>query len=269
VSRSGEAKEIVGRFYDLLNAGDLDGMAALVDDDAELALKTLPGAKNDPEWTLKGPSGFIKYATESRERFDGYKIKTTFGQFLGTDDAAMAGVKITGKERATGNKLKRNFGHAWKLRDGKIVLCQVFDRHEDAFKAAGFGTPTKEPRKGSYGRIEQFGRFESNYDFDIELELPEGEVQVFLLNYPVPENLTVELMGPDGSVTMTPNPNTGSGGGDPTTGGSGGVPLARVAYTEIKVPGSHHMQVTGFNSENRRFLMVGREDRISKLITQR
>lgn len=31
----------------------------------------------------------------------------------------------------------------------------------------------------------------------------------------------------------------------------------------------HRMRVTGINSENRRFLMVGREDRISKLITQR
>ena len=269
MSRSGEAKEIVGRFYDLLNAGDLDGMAALVDDDAELALKTLPGAKNDPEWTLKGPAGFVKYAEQARERFDDYKIKTTFGQFVGSDDAAMAGVKITGKERATGNKLKRKFGHAWKLREGKILLCQVYDRHEDAFKAAGFGTPTKEPRPGSYGKAERFGHFESNLDFDIELELPEGEVQVFLLNYPVPEQLTVELSGPDGPVEMTPNPNTGSGSSDPTSGGSGGVPLARVAYTEIKVPGPHRMRVTGFNSENRRFLMVGREDRFSKLITQR
>jgi ketosteroid isomerase-like protein len=268
VSRSGEAKEIVSRFYDLLNAGDLDGMARLVDDDAELALKTLPGAKNDPEWTVKGPAGFVEYATQARERFDGYKIKTTFGQFLGTDDAAMAGVKITGKERSTGNKLKRNFGHAWKLRDGKIVLCQVFDRHEDAFKAAGFGTPTKPSRLG-YGKQEQFGRFESDHDFDIELELPEGEVQVFLLNYPVPEKLTVELTGPNGPVAMTPNPNTGSGGTDPTSGGSGGLPVARVAYTEVKVPGPHQMRVTGFESENHRFLMVGREDWISKRITQR
>jgi hypothetical protein len=126
------AKGIVGRFYDLLNAGDLDGMAALIDDDAELALKVLPGAKNDPDWTLKGPAGFVKYAEQAQERFDDYKIKTTFGQF-----------------------------------------------------------------------------------------------------------------------------------------GSGGVPLARVAYTEVKVPGAHRMRVTGFNSENRRFLMVGREDWISNRITQR
>ena len=231
-------------------------------------MKILPGAKNDPDWTYKGPAGFVEYAEKARERFDDYKIKTNFGQFVGSDDAAMAGVKITGKERATGRKLKAKFAHAWKLRDGQVVLCQVHDSTDDAFRAAGFGTPTPEPRHVFYRKQEQFGRFESNHDFDIELELPEGEVQVFLLNYPVPENLTVQLNGPDGPVEMTPNPNAGSGSSDPTSGGSG-VPLARVAYTEIKVPGHHRMQVTGFNSENRRFLMVGREDWVSKRITQR
>jgi ketosteroid isomerase-like protein len=269
VSRSGEAKEIVSRLYDLLNAGDLDGVAALIADDGELAVKILPGAKNDPDWTYKGPAGFVDYAQKARERFDGYKIKTNFGQFVGSDDAAMAGVRITGKERATGRKLKAKFAHAWKLRDGQVALCQVYDDTNDAFRAAGFGTPTKEPRPGSYGKVEQFGRFESNFDFDIELELPVGEVQVFLLNYPVPEDLTVELTGPNGQVEMTPNPNAGSGGTDPTTGGSGGIPLARVAYTEVKVPGPHRMRVTGFHSENQRFLMVGREDWFSKKITQR
>jgi ketosteroid isomerase-like protein len=265
----GDSKETIRELYDRLNAGDLDGMAALVADDAKLALRCLPGAKDDPDHTYSGPTGFVKVAEQARDRFDDYKIKVTFGQFVASDDAAMAGVKITGKERATGKKLKKRFGHAWKLHDGQIVHGQVYDRHEDAFVAAGFGTPTKEPRKGIYGKVEQFGRFESDYDFDIELELPEGEVQVFLLNYPVPENLTVELTGPDGRVEMTPNPNAGSGGTDPTTGGSGGLPLARVAYTEVKVPGAHRMQVTGFNSENRRFLMVGRESRFAKRITQR
>jgi ketosteroid isomerase-like protein len=231
VSRSGEAKEIVARLYDLLNAGDLDGIAALIADDAELGLKILPGAKNDPDWTYRGPAGFVEYAQKSRERFDDYKIKTNFGQFVASDDAAMAGVKITGKERATGRKLKAKHAHAWKLRDGQVVLCQVHDSTDDAFRAAGFGTPTKEPRPGSYGKVEQFGRFESNSDFDIELELPEGEVQVFLLNYPVPENLTVTLTGPNGPVDMTPNPNTGSGSSDATSGASGGVSLARVART--------------------------------------
>jgi hypothetical protein len=145
----------------------------------------------------------------------------------------------------------------------------VYNDTNDAFVAAGFGTPTKEPRSGAYGKQEQFGHFESNLDFDIELDLPEGEAQVFILNYPVPENLSVELTGPNGPVEMTPNPNTGSGSSDPTSGGSGGVPLARVDYTEIEVPGAHRMRVTGFNSENRRFLLVGREDFISKRITQR
>jgi ketosteroid isomerase-like protein len=260
---------MVSRLYEMLNAGDLEGIRALIADDAELGLKILPGANNDPDWTYRGPAGFVEYATKARERFDDYKIKTTFGQFVGSDDAAMAGVKITGKERATGRKLKRKLAHAWKFQDGKVVLCQVHDDTQDAFVAAGFGTPTKEPRRGFYSKQEQFGRFESNFDFDIELELPEGEVQVFLLNYPVPENLTVELTGPNGPVEMIPNPNAGSGSSDPTSGASGGVALARVAYTEIKAPGPHRMQVTGFNSENRRFLMVGREDFISKRITQR
>jgi ketosteroid isomerase-like protein len=264
----GDSKELIRRGYDLLNAGDLDGMAALVAEDAKLALKILPGAKDDPDYTYEGPAGFVKVAEEARARFDDYKIKITMGQFVATDDAVMAGVKITGKDRSTGKKLKKRLAHMWKLRDGQIVHGQVHASTDDAFRAAGFGTPTKEPRPGYYGKTEQFGRFESDHDFDIELELPEGEVQVFLLNYPVPEQLTVELNGPDGPVEMTPNPNAGSGS-DPTTGGSGGVPLARVAYTKVKVPGPHRMQVTGFNSDNRRFLMVGREDRFSKLITQR
>jgi ketosteroid isomerase-like protein len=265
----GDSKETIRSLYDSFNAGDLDGMAALVADDAKLALRCLPGAKDDPDYTYSGPAGFIKVAEEARTRFDDYKIKIRMGQFVATDEAVMAGVKITGKDRTTGKKLKKGLGHMWKLRDGQIVHGQVYDRHEDAFKAAGFGTPTKEPRRGSYGWQEKFGRFESDHDFDIELELPEGQVQVFILNYPVPENLTVDLTGPDGPVEMTPNPNTGSGGTDPTTGGSGGIPLARVAYTEIRAPGSHSMLVTGFNSENRRFLMVGREDWLSKKITQR
>ena len=269
MSGSEGAKATVSRLYDMLNDGDLEGIRALIADDAELGLKILPGANNDPDWTYRGPAGFVEYATKARERFDDYKIKTTFGQFVGSDDAAMAGVKITGKERATGRKLKRKLAHAWKFRDGQVVLCQVYNDSQDAFRAAGFGTPTKEPRKDSYGKVERFGRFESDHDFDFELELPEGEAQVFILNYPVPEDLMVELTGPNGPVEMTPNPNTGSGSSDPTSGGSGGLPLARVAYTEVKVPGPHRMRVTGFNSENRRFLMVGREDFISKRITQR
>jgi ketosteroid isomerase-like protein len=265
----GDSKETIRSFYELLNAGDLDGMAAMVADDAKLALRVLPGAKDDPDYSYSGPDGFVKVAEEARARFDDYKIKIRMGQFVATDDAVMAGVKITGKDRATGKKLKRGLGHMWKFRDGQIVHGQVYDRHEDAFRAAGFGTPTKEPRRGAYGKQEQFGRFESDFDFDVELDLPEGEAAVFILNYAVPENLTAELTGPDGAVEMTPNPNAGSGGTDPTSGGSGGIPLARIAYGEVRAAGPHRLRVTGFESENRRFLLVGREDRISKLITQR
>jgi ketosteroid isomerase-like protein len=76
VSRSGEAKEIVARLYDLLNAGDLDGIAALIADDAELGLKILPGAHNDPNWTYSGPAGFVEYAQRARqaEPFRGYYL---------------------------------------------------------------------------------------------------------------------------------------------------------------------------------------------------
>jgi ketosteroid isomerase-like protein len=130
MSRYGEAKDIVGHLYDLVNAGDLDGMAALIADDAVLGLKILPGAHNDPDWTYSGPAGFVEYAQKARERFDDYEIKTTFGQFVGSDDAAMAGVKITGKERATGRKLKRKLAHAWKLRDGRedFISKQITQR---------------------------------------------------------------------------------------------------------------------------------------------
>jgi ketosteroid isomerase-like protein len=62
------AKEIVSHLYDLLNAGDLERIRALIADDAELGLKILPGANNDPDWTYRGPAGFVEYAQKSRER---------------------------------------------------------------------------------------------------------------------------------------------------------------------------------------------------------
>jgi len=67
-----------------------------------------------------GPTGFIEVAEKAQARFDDYKIKIRMGQFVASDDAVMAGVKITGKDRATGKKLKKGLGHMWKLRDGQI-----------------------------------------------------------------------------------------------------------------------------------------------------
>jgi uncharacterized protein len=130
-----ENVEIVRRGYELYGAGDLDGVARLFADDAELADLGGLGVAGTAAGTRYGPEGFLLATAEVLEAFDDYHVEVE--EFIDAGDAVVAPVRISGRGRASGVKLETRLVHAWVLSNGKVVCGEVYRTVEEALEAVG------------------------------------------------------------------------------------------------------------------------------------
>jgi ketosteroid isomerase-like protein len=132
---SQENVEIVRRGYALYEAGDLEGVAALFSDDAELAGAGGLGIAGTGAGTRYGPEGFVRGTEEALEAFDDYRVETE--EFIDAGDAVVVPVRISGRGRASGVSMEMRLAHLWALRDGKAIRGEVYRTVEEALEAAG------------------------------------------------------------------------------------------------------------------------------------
>jgi uncharacterized protein len=132
---SQENVEIVRRGYELYAARDLDGVASLFADEAELADAGGLGVAGTAAGTRHGPEGFLRATEEALEAFEDYRVGAE--EFIDAGDVVVVPVRISGRGRASGAKLDMRLAHLWVLRSGKAIRGEVYRTTEEALEAAG------------------------------------------------------------------------------------------------------------------------------------
>jgi ketosteroid isomerase-like protein len=131
---SEENVELIRNGYERYAAGDIEGVAELVADDAELAGAGGLGIADTAAETRYGPEGFVRAAEEALEAFDEYRVEAE--EFIDAGNAVVVPVLISGRGRASGAKLEVRLAHLWVLRDGKVIRGTVHRTTEEALEAA-------------------------------------------------------------------------------------------------------------------------------------
>ena len=132
---SQENVEIVRRGYERYEAGDLEGVAALFSDDAEMADAGGLGIAGTAAGRRVGPEGFLRATEEVQEAFDDYSIEAE--EFIDAGEAVVVRVRISGRGRASAAMLETRLAHVWVLRDGKVIRGEVYPDRDEALEAAG------------------------------------------------------------------------------------------------------------------------------------
>ena len=132
---SRENVEIVRRGYELYAAGDLEGVASLFAEEAELADAGGLGVVGTAAGTRHGPEGFLRATEEAVEAFEDYRVDAE--EFIDAGDSVVVPVRISGRGRASGAKLETRLAHLWVLRNGSVIRGDVYRGTEEALEAAG------------------------------------------------------------------------------------------------------------------------------------
>jgi len=132
---SQENVEIVCRGYELYAAGDLEGVASLFADDAELADGGGLGVADTAAGTRYGPEGFLRSSEEALEAFEDYRVDAE--EFIDAGEAVVVGVRIFGRGRASGAVMETRLAHVWVFGGGKVVRGDVYRSTSEALEAVG------------------------------------------------------------------------------------------------------------------------------------
>src|SRR5205085_2385956 len=123
-------------------AGDLQGVAALFSQDAEVADGGGLGLKGAAVGTLHGPEGCLRSASESVEAFADYHSE--IDDHIDAGEAVMVLVRISATGKASGAQLEARLAHLWVIGgDGKVIRGEVYRSAEEALDAV---VPVGQPR---------------------------------------------------------------------------------------------------------------------------
>jgi ketosteroid isomerase-like protein len=131
---SKENVEIVRRGYEQYAAGDLEGVARLFSDEAELADAGGLGLARTAAGTRYGPEGFLRASAEALEAFEDYRVVAE--DFIDAGEAVVVPVRISGRGRGSGAELETRLAHLWEFRNGKAIRGEVYRTTEEALEAA-------------------------------------------------------------------------------------------------------------------------------------
>ncbi len=123
--------EVVRRSVDAVNRGDIDGVLALIDSDAELHSAIIGGAEGS---VYRGHDGFRKWFAESTASFE--QLETQLTEFRTVDDRVIAFGRIHARGRESGLELDSETGWVFTVRGGKVVKAEGFLSRADALEAA-------------------------------------------------------------------------------------------------------------------------------------
>jgi ketosteroid isomerase-like protein len=132
---SQENVEIVRRGFELFVVGDLEAVAGLLSEEAEVPDAAGVAASDAAEGTRRGPQGFIDSSQAAFEAFEDYSVEAL--EFIDAGDAVVVPVRISGRGRASRVDVETHLTQVWTLCDGKIVRGEVYRTRDDALEAAG------------------------------------------------------------------------------------------------------------------------------------
>jgi len=121
----------------------------------------------------------------------------------------------------------------------------------DAFKGGMSGGETE---VGNWRYLEKYGRFSGMGEAEAEIELPTGKAVISNEEIREVEGFEVELTGPDGQPVALKRLEDSDDFTD-----MGMHNLFRVAETDVKVAGLHHLRVKGTDPGQELVILVGEE----------
>ena len=132
---SRENVDIIRRGYERFAAGDLEAVAGLFADEAELADLGGLGVVGTAAGTQYGPEGFLRSSQEALDAFEDYRVEAE--EFVDAGDAVVVPVRIFGRGRASGAVMETRLAHVWTFRGGKVIRGDVYRSTAEAFDAVG------------------------------------------------------------------------------------------------------------------------------------
>jgi ketosteroid isomerase-like protein len=132
---SQENVEIVRRGYERYAAGDFEGVADLIADEAMLRDAGGLGIADSAAGSRFGPEGFLRATAEAREAFEDYLVEPE--EFIDAGNAVIVPVRISGQGRGSGVKLDMYLVHLWVLQDGKAIRNEIHRTVSEALEAVG------------------------------------------------------------------------------------------------------------------------------------
>jgi uncharacterized protein len=125
--------EIVQRWYDAFNRGDMETWLDLLDPEV-----TWQAAREDPDSALhRGRDGSRRYVGQWMESYDSLRVEPL--ELLDCGEQVVVWARVTGAGRSSGIALDMEQAHVMTVREGLIVrLHEYFDRAE-ALEAARSG----------------------------------------------------------------------------------------------------------------------------------
>jgi ketosteroid isomerase-like protein len=126
---------IVRRGFELFVAGDLEAVAGLFSEEAEVPDAAGVAASDAAEGTRRGPQGFIDSSLAAFEAFEDYSVEPL--EFIDAGDAVVVPTRISGRGRASRVDVETHLTQVWILRDGKIVRGEVYRTRDAALEATG------------------------------------------------------------------------------------------------------------------------------------
>ena len=132
---SQENVEIVRRGYELFSQGNLEGVADLISDEAELPDGGGLGVGDTAAGTRRGPDGFLQGTHDALDAFEDYRVEPQ--EFIDAGDAVLVPVRISGRGKASGAMLEVRLVHLWVLRDGRAIRNEIYRTIAEALEAVG------------------------------------------------------------------------------------------------------------------------------------
>ena len=143
---SQENVDLVRRAYERFNAGDVEGVLHLCDDELEFRdLPALPGSG-----VFIGHDAFRGWFAQMVDAFDALRFDV--------DDLIDAGERVvvmshaTGRGKGSGATVETHFSTVWTVHDGKAVRIVNYNDHADALAAARLRNPRRGDRGSQAGR---------------------------------------------------------------------------------------------------------------------
>jgi ketosteroid isomerase-like protein len=123
--------EFARRWMDLVNRGDVEGLARLLAPDIEC----FPASDQPEAAPFRGRGAFIEYANGWLEAFDRYVIEP--GEYLDLGECVVVVGRVNARGRGSGVETADT--HAWliRFRDGKAIEYRECGTKERALEAAG------------------------------------------------------------------------------------------------------------------------------------
>ena len=98
----------------------------------------LPEAYPEGEQVFRGPDGLKAWIAVVEEVWDEWRFELE--GVLPAGDQVVALIRVVAEGGTSGVRLERETAHLWAVRDGQVVLCQVYLDRSEGLEAVGLGT---------------------------------------------------------------------------------------------------------------------------------